>query len=190
MRPLTLLLAGLVAAAAPLTAQDQAGGGAASLVSGPRTGDRAPDFSLPWASAQGPGGAQWFSLSGQRGKVVVLAFYPRDFTSGCTAEMRTFAEQYADLFGEGVVVVGISTDSVETHVRFAQSLGLPFNLLSDQDQKVAQQWGSAGENGYNRRTVFVVNGRGRVTYVDRRFGALDPKAYEQLKRAVREARRS
>lgn len=191
MHRLTIALAAALAAAAPLAAQEQTEGGpAASLVSGPREGDRAPDFSLPWGSADGPGGAQWFSLTSHRGKVVVLAFYPRDFTSGCTAEMRTFAAQYADMFGEGVVVVGISTDSVETHVRFAQSLALPFRLLSDQDQSVARAWGSAGDNGNNRRTVFVVDARGKVTYADRRFGALDPKAYDRLKGAVQEAKGS
>lgn len=189
MRRPTLALIAALTAVSPLAAQESSGGGpAASFVDGPREGDRAPDFSLPWASAEGPGGAQWFSLSAQRGKVVVVAFYPRDFTSGCTAEMRTFAEQYAEMFGDGVVVVGVSTDSVETHVRFAQSLGLPFRLLSDLDQNVARAWGSAGDNGNNRRTVYVVDGRGKVTYADRRFGALDPKAYDRLKRAVQQAK--
>jgi peroxiredoxin Q/BCP len=122
--------------------------------------------------------------------VVVLAFYPKDFTSGCTAELRTFTEQYADLFGEDVVVVGISADSLETHVRFAQSLGVPFRLLSDPDQKVARKFGSAGERGYNRRTVYVIDRKGRVAYTDLRFGALDPKAYQSLKAAVQDARRA
>jgi peroxiredoxin Q/BCP len=120
--------------------------------------------------------------------VVVLAFYPADFSSGCTAELRTFTEQYADLFGDGVVVVGISTDSIDTHVRFAQSLGLPFQLLSDLDLRVSRTWGSAGNNGRSRRTVFVIDPRGKVSYVDRRFGALDPKAYQRLKEAVQAAK--
>ena len=133
------LLTLAAAPAAPLAAQATgtpppapAGVGepTAGFVSGPLMGDRAPDFSLPWASVDGPGGAQWWSLTGQRGKVVVLAFYPKDFTSGCTAEMQTFRDQYSTMFGDGVEVVGISADSVETHVRFAQSLGLPVRLLS------------------------------------------------------------
>lgn len=161
----------------------------AVFVSGPLEGDRAPDFSLPWATRDSVGGPQWFSLSANRGKVVVLAFYPRDFTSGCTAEMKTFAEQYSDMFGEGVVVVGISADSLETHVRFASSTGIPFQLLSDTDQRVARKYGSAGQDGYNRRTVFVIDPKGRVSYTDLRFGALDPKAYANLKAAIRAARR-
>jgi thioredoxin-dependent peroxiredoxin len=161
----------------------------ALLVDGPREGDRAPDFSLPWATKDTTGGASWFSLSAQRGRPVVLAFYPRDFTPGSTAEMKTLTEQYADLFGEDVVVVGISADSLETHQRFAQSLDLPFRLLSDPDQKVSRKFGSADRNGYNRRTVYVIDRTGRVSYTELRFGALDPKAYSRLKAAVQAARR-
>lgn len=188
--PLVLAaLAGIVVVPA-LAAQDSAvGRPAAVLVSGPREGDRAPDFSLPWASKDTAGADPWFGLSAQRGKVVVVAFYPKDFTSGCTAEMKTFTEQYADLFGDQVVVVGISADSVSTHQRFAQSLGLPFRLLSDVDQNVSRKYGSAGADGYNRRTVFVVDRKGQVAYTDLRFGALDPKAYAGLKAAVQDARR-
>lgn len=178
-----------VMTAAPLKAQDSTiGRPAAILADGPREGEMAPDFSLPWATKDSVGGGPWFGLSSQRGKVVVLAFYPKDFTPGCTAEMRAFTEQYADLFGEDVVVVGINADSLDTHVRFAQSLGVPFRLLSDLDQKVSKKYGSAGERGYNRRTIYVIDRKGRVSYTDLRFGALDPKAYRNLKAAVRDAR--
>jgi peroxiredoxin Q/BCP len=152
-------------------------------------GDEAPDFSLPWASRDGVGGEQWFSLSGQRGRVVVLIFYPRDFTPTCTAEMQTLTEQYPTLFGEDVVVVGINADSLETHARFAQSLGLPFKLLSDLDQKVSRRYGSADRNRYNRSTVYVIDRKGRVTYTDLRFAARKAKPYANLKRAVQAARR-
>jgi thioredoxin-dependent peroxiredoxin len=181
----------LITASVPgLLAQDSAvGRPAAVLVSGPREGQRAPDFSLPWASKDSVGGASWFSLSAQRGRVVVLAFYPRDFTSGCTAEMKTFTEQFEDLFAENVVVVGISADSLVTHQRFAQSLGLPFRLLSDPDQSVSRKYGSADRGGYNRRTVYIIDRNGQVAYTDLRFGALDPKAYSSLRSAVRDARR-
>lgn len=161
----------------------------AILADGPREGDRVPDFSLPWASKDTTGGSAWFSLSGQRGRVVVLAFYPKDFTSGCTAEMKTFTEQYNELFGEDVTVVGISADSLSTHQRFAASLNLPFRLLSDPDQKVSKKFGSAGENGYNRRTIYVIDAKGLVSYTDLRFGALDPKAYARLKSAIQAARK-
>lgn len=163
----------------------------AVLVSGPREGDRAPDFSLPWASRDTLVTDQpWFSLSAHRGKTVVLAFFPRAFTPGCTAQLKTFTDQYTDLFGEDVVVVGISADSLETQQRFAASLGLPFRLLADRDQKVATAWGSASDRaGYNRRTVFVIDPRGEVSYVDRQFRALEPASYRDLDRAVEAARK-
>ena len=188
----TLVLSAIMAAAVapPLLGQDPdpaVGHPAAVLVDGPREGQRAPDFSLPWASRDSLGGASWFSLSAQRGKVVVLAFYPKDFTSGCTAEMKTFSEQFADLFGENVVVVGINADSLSTHLRFAQSIGMPFRLLSDPGQLVSSKYGSADRDGYNRRTVYVIDPKGQVAYTDLRFGALDPKAYASLKAAVKDA---
>ena len=156
----SLLLAAMagIAGATELKAQDSAvGRPAAMLVSGPREGDQAPDFSLAWASRDTAGAVPWFSLSAQRGKVVVLAFYPKDFTSGCTAQMKTFTDRYADLFGDEVVVVGINADSLSTHQRFAQSLGLPFWLLSDPGQRISSKYGSADQNGYTRRTVYVVD---------------------------------
>ncbi len=175
----------------PADAQSDYGAPTAVVVSGPEVGARAPDFALPWAGKDGVGPVdQWFRLNGQRGKTVVLAFYPKDFTSGCTAEMKTFTEQYQDLFGDNVVVVGINADSLDTHARFAASLGVPFQLLSDEGQEISKKFGSAGDDGYNRRTVYVINPKGEVAYRDMGFGALDPKAYAHLKAAVRSAKRT
>ena len=181
----------LLADAASLAAQDSSrvGPPTAVLVSGPQVGQRAPAFRLPWAAKEGVGPAdQPYDLALDLGRTVVIAFYPRDFTSGCTAEMRTFAEQYDSLFGADVSVVGISTDSLESHVRFASSLNLPFRLLSDRDQAVAGRYGSKGDGGFNRRTVFVVGPDGKVRYRNLQFNALDPKDYAALSDAVRKAR--
>jgi len=153
-------------------------------------GSTAPDFSLPWAGKGQVGAAdQPFVLKQAAGKPVVLAFYPKDFTSGCTAEMTTFTEQYSDLFGSDVIVVGISADSIETHRRFADSLGMPFKLLSDPDQRVAKLYGSEGSDGYNQRTVFVIDRKGKIAYQNMEFGAVDPQAYADLKTAVAQARK-
>ena len=161
----------------------------AVLVSGPDVGRRAPSFRLPWANKDGVGPAdQPYDLSLDRGKTVVLAFFPRDFTSGCTAEMRTFAEQYDSLFGPDVVVVGISTDSLATHTRFAASLNLPFRLLSDPAQDVAKRYAANDKSGYLRRVVYVIGPDGKVSYRNMRFNALDPKHYADLGAAVRRAR--
>ncbi len=161
----------------------------AVLVSGPDVGRRAPAFQLPWANKDGIGPAdQPYDLSLDLGKTVVLAFYPRDFTDGATAEMRTFAEQYDSLFGPDVVVVGISTDSLATHRRFAASLDLPFRLLTDAGQRVARRYATHDRSGYPRRSVYVVGADGRVRYRNLRFNAHDPKHYAELGAAVRRAR--
>lgn len=176
---------------APVPAAAQSGPPTAVIVAGPEVGNDAPDFRLPWASKDSLGSSENdFVLRKEGGRIVVLAFYPRDFTSGCTAEMHTFTDRYADLFGGDVTVVGISADSLESHRRFAESVGMPFRLLSDPSQRVAAMYGSKGDKGYNRRTVFVIDTHGRVAYRDTQFRALDPKAYERLKAAVRSARGS
>ena len=191
-----LILATIIWSAAPLAsaagqqAPAPSGPPTAVLVSGPEEGQEAPDFSLAWANKDGVGAGPYWSLSGQRGKVVVLAFYPKDFTSGCTAEMKAFTAQYATLFGPDVVVVGINQDSLETHARFAQSEQMPFSLLTDPGQRVSKLYGSADASGYNRRTIFVINRKGKVAYLDLRFGALNPKSYDELKAAVQSARSS
>lgn len=163
----------------------------AVLLGGPEVGKRAPDFSLPWASREGVGPIEApYQLASDRGRTVVVAFYPRDFTKGCTAQLRTFGEQYDSLFGPDVTLVGISTDSVTTHSRFAASLGLPFRLLSDPEQRVSKQYSSKDSGGYNRRTVYVIGPDGRVKYRNMKFNALDPQAYSELRNAVKAVRGS
>jgi thioredoxin-dependent peroxiredoxin len=180
-------LAALLLFGVPLaSAQTESGKVKVMLQGGPDVGHRAPDFSLPWAAKDGVGPIESpYQLASDRGKTVVVAFFPRDFTKGCTAELRTFAEQYDSLFGPDVVVVAISTDSVTTHKRFAESLNLPFRLLSDPEQRVSKQYASKDPDGYNRRTVYVVAPDGKVTFRNLRFDAMDPKDYADLRTAVR-----
>jgi thioredoxin-dependent peroxiredoxin len=191
MRLHTLGLAGCLLAThvSWLSAQEAKGSPTAVIVGGPQEGAKAPEFSLPWANREAVGPSESpYQLWRDRGKTVVLAFYPSDFTKGCTAELQTFADQYDTLFGADVVVVGISADSLESHRRFAASLDLPFRLLSDPDQQVARKYGSRGDGGRPRRTVFVVGPDGRVKYRNLQFNALDPKAYTELGSAVQAAR--
>lgn len=187
----TLALAGL-SLAVPLTglaAQAAHANPTAVLVGGPREGTKAPDFSLPWATKETVGTADApYELWRDRGKTVVLAFYPADFTKGCTAELQTFADQYDTLFGSDVVVLGVSSDSLESHKRFAASLDLPFRLLSDPDLKVARNYASNGDAGRAKRTVFVIGPDGRVRYRNMKFNPLDPKDYSALGSAVQAAR--
>ncbi len=184
---IALILTALsLAGAPPASAQEKNAKVTAVLVGGPEVGRRAPDFSLPWANRDGVGPIESpYQLASDRGRTVVVAFYPRDFTKGCTAQMRTFGEQYDSLFGPDVTLVAISTDSVTTHSRFAASLGLPFRLLSDPEQRVSKQYASKNSGGYNRRTVYVIGPDGRVKYRDMKFNALDPRSYSQLRDAVK-----
>ncbi len=161
------------------------------LMGGPDVDMRAPDFSLPWANREGVGPIESpYQLASDRGRTVVVAFYPRDFTKGCTAQLQTFAEQYDSLIGPDVTLVGISTDSVTTHGRFAASLNLPFRLLSDPGQRVSKQYASKDAGGYNRRTVYVIGPDGRVKYRNMKFNALDPQAYSELRAAIKTVRGS
>jgi thioredoxin-dependent peroxiredoxin len=195
VRYLTLALivlstVGAISQASAQNNQNEKGKIKAILQGGPDVGQRAPDFSLPWANRDGIGPVESpYQLASDRGKTVVVAFYPRDFTKGCTAEMRTFTEQYDSLFGPNVVLVGISTDSVTTHSRFAASLGIPFRLLSDPDQRVSKQYASKDPEGYNRRTIYVVGPDGRVKFRNMNFNALDPNHYAELRSAVRNSTR-
>jgi len=185
----SIVVLSLVGALPVRAQQAQKGPPTAVISGGPEVGRKAPDFTLAWAGRDGVGSAESpYQLWRDRGKTVVIAFYPRDFTSGCTAQMRTFTEQYDSLFGPDVVVVGVNADSLATHSRFASSLGLPFRLLSDPDQQVARKYGSGDSSGRPRRTVFVVSPDGRVAYRNMKFNALDPKHYAELGAAVRAAR--
>jgi peroxiredoxin Q/BCP len=97
-------------------------------------GDQAPDFSLS------TGSGDTFHLADQRGKAVVLYFYPKDDTPGCTAEACAFRDQYEDFLDLGAVVVGVSSDSEASHQKFAQKHRLPFPLLADTSGQLRKQY--------------------------------------------------
>jgi thioredoxin-dependent peroxiredoxin len=132
-------------------------------------GKPAPDFALTSDSGQ------TVRLSDFRGKPVVVYFYPRDDTPGCTAQACGIRDNY-DAFGErGAVVLGISPDDESSHVQFKQKYGLPFTLLADPDHVVADQFGVWGERKlYGKtymgveRSTFVIDPEGNVARVMRR----------------------
>ena len=159
-----------------------------TTVVAPAVGDAAPDFTLPWADATGAR-ATPASLSDLKGKVVVLAFYPKDRTSGCTAELTKFRDEYATLFGDGVVVVPVSADDLASHQSWATDMKFPFALASDPQLAIADKYGShmAGRPVANR-TVFVIGKDGKVAWSDLKFNALNEDAYTQLAAAVAKAR--
>ena len=151
-------------------------------------GKTAPDFTLEAADATGPL-AKPIKLSDLRGKIVVLAFYPGDRTSGCTAELTKFRDEFATLFGEGTVVLGISKDDVASHASWAQEMKFPFALVSDPELTVAKQYGSwAPGRTSSTRTVFVIGRDGKILYRNLKFPALTETAYTELAAEVAKAR--
>jgi peroxiredoxin Q/BCP len=140
-------------------------------------GTAAPDFTLRDGE-----GNQW-SLAAQRGKVVVLLFYPGDETPICTKQMCSVRDRWEEYEATGAEVVGISTDSVESHKNFAEHHELPLRLLSDSDQAVANLYGARSLiPGKVARSVFVIDGAGLVRYSDvRPLGLFRPKDDEIIK---------
>lgn len=128
-----------------------------------KQGDLAPDFSLPGSDGK------THSLGQYRGHSVLLYFYPKDDTPGCTKEACGFRDLYGDLKERGVVVLGVSRDPVASHRKFADKYRLPFVLLSDEDLAVMTAYGAWGEKmmygkpvtGVIRSSV-LIDGEGRV----------------------------
>jgi peroxiredoxin Q/BCP len=183
----------MLAVAAPLAAQATPQGSAAPAAPTrviPNAGEMAPDFSIPWADAKGAK-AQPLSLSSLRGQVVVLAFYPADFSRGCTIEMSKFRDEYKTLFGDGVTVLPISADSVSTHNRWADSMAFPFALGADVDGSVAKLYGSFNETRpkNHARTIFVIGKDGKVVYSKPSFNVNAQVAYDELAAAVAAAKK-
>jgi peroxiredoxin Q/BCP len=131
----------------------------------------APDFTLKDAN-----GNDW-RLSDQRGKVVVLLFYPGDETPICTRQMCSVRDRWDDYIATGAEVVGISSDSIESHKKFAEHHQLPLRLLSDSDGAVSKLYGARSLiPGKVARSVFVIDGRGIVRHSDvRPLGLFKPK---------------
>lgn len=145
-------------------------------------GSQAPDFALP------DGEGKTWRLSDYRGKIVVLLFYPGDETPVCTRQMCSVRDRWDDYVATGAEVVGISTDSVESHQQFAEHHDLPLRLLSDSDRKVADLYGANSlVPGKVARSVFVIDAAGVIRYRDvRRLGLFRPKDDEVIG-AIREA---
>jgi peroxiredoxin Q/BCP len=132
----------------------------------PQAGSKAPDFQLPDHTGK------TVSLSQFAGKNVVLYFYPKDDTPGCTVEACNFRDEYSALEKAGAVVLGVSPDTAKSHERFANKFSLPFPLLADTEHKVAESYGAWGEkSNYGRtymgiiRSTFLIDPQGVVKHV-------------------------
>jgi thioredoxin-dependent peroxiredoxin len=129
-------------------------------------GNPAPDFTLTSDSGEE------VSLQSLRGKAVVLYFYPKDDTPGCTVEACGFRDAYSEFEQRGAVVLGVSPDDEASHTKFKQKYSLPFTLLADPEHEVADKYGVWGEKKYAgktylgvNRSTFVIDAEGKVAKV-------------------------
>lgn len=131
-----------------------------------KEGDKAPDF-----TAKNQNGEE-ISLSAFKGKKVILYFYPKDDTPGCTAEACSFRDDYQSLLKEGFEVIGVSTDDEASHLKFTSKYQLPFNLIADNDKSIVEAYGVWVEkNMYGKkymgtaRKTFVIDPQGTISKI-------------------------
>lgn len=142
-----------------------------------KIGEKAPDFTL--TSDKG----ERISLADFKGKQIVLYFYPKDNTPGCTIEACSFRDVYEEILAKGAVVLGLSPDNEKSHVKFIHKYNLPFYLLSDPEHKVAEAYGAWGEKKmfgkkYNGilRSTYIIDEGGNVKIG---FPNVNPKGHAQ-----------
>lgn len=140
-------------------------------------GQAAPDFTATDQDGNP------ISLNQFKGKKVVLYFYPKDNTPGCTAEACDFRDNYQGLIAKGIVVLGVSVDSEQSHQKFASKYELPFTLIADPDKKIVEAYGVWGEKnmygkkymGTNRKT-FLIDENGVITHIIAKVDTKNPTA--------------
>ena len=136
-----------------------------------KEGDKAPDFSVPDAEGN------VVRLKDLRGKNVVLYFYPKDDTPGCTKEACAFRDSFGKFRKRGIEVLGVSLDSEKSHQKFAKKFDLPFRLLADTDRALSEKYGTYGEKKFMGRKYMGVH---RMTFLIDEKGKIK-KIYEKVK---------
>lgn len=131
-----------------------------------KIGDQAPELGVPNQNGE------VVNLADFKGKKIVLYFYPKDSTPGCTAESCNLRDNYQTLLDKGYDVLGVSPDSEKSHLRFIEKQNLPFDLLADTEKKVLEAYGAWGEKSmYGRtymgviRTTFVIDEEGKIAEI-------------------------
>ena len=158
----------------------------------PAVASAAPDFSASAATRYGVLNEP-VSLSDFRGKTVVLAFFPKARTRGCTIQMESYRDKYQTLFngGKDVVVMGISADPDSALVNWAREADFPMLFVSDTEGKIGSLYGAwNAERKFDTRALFIVSPEGRITYTTPAFNVLSEDAYAELAAEVGKARGS
>lgn len=184
----SLSIAAMVVAPSFMSAQSAPVAPAAPAPTPLKVGEMAPDFTLTTVTAEGLT-AKPFKLSEHKGETFVLAFFPRARTQGCTVQMESYRDKYAELFngGKKVTLVGISIDSDSTLTSWANDEKFPFRFGADTDRKVGVAYGANNGMGSHKRTLYVIDGSGKISYVAAPFQQLAQDAYVQLGQAVSQA---
>jgi peroxiredoxin Q/BCP len=150
----------------------------------PAAGQKAPTFTLP--SQEG----KPVSLKSYHGKWVVLYFYPKDMTTGCTIEAHNFQRDLPKYEAANAVILGVSVDTVDSHKQFCTKDGLTFHLLADPEHKVVDEYGSLGHFGQMtiaNRNTFLINPKGNIVKV---WTKVDPKVHsEEVLAAIQQAKK-
>ena len=148
-------------------------------------GDSAPDFSLPYATQDSVADddLKLSSFTGKRN--VVLAFYPADWSGGCTKEVCTLRDNFSALAILDAEILGISGDYEYSHHEWAKHHQLPFKLVSDHNHSVAKTYSSYNESGYNKRTVYVVDKSGKIAYIDLQYSVRTSDSFNKLQDALK-----
>ena len=142
-------------------------------------GTPAPDFSLPHS----PDGR--LRLSDLRGQPVVLAFYPADWSGGCTKEICALRDNIAELAKLNAEVIGISGDYVYSHHEWAKFHSLPFILASDHKHEIAARFKCFNETaGFNKRAVYLIDMKGKIAYIDLTYSTKDLSSFTKLQDAL------
>lgn len=175
----------LLAVFAPSTGHPQArGANQADL----QVGDMAPDFTITLVSSSGPEAAP-FTLSQHRGETVVLAFFPKARTAGCTVQMESYRDRYEEIFqgGKKVRLVGISVDPDSALSSWSKDARFPFKFGTDTSRAVGVAYGASNGSGFHKRFLYVIDPAGRISYVAKPFNQMSADAYTELAQAVKKS---
>ena len=156
-----------------------------TLGAGPEVGETAPDFTLPYATADTIvfDGVTLSDFFGE--KPVVLAFYPADFSPGCTTELCNIRDNFSAFNNLDAEVLGISSDGVFAHQAWINQENFQFKLLSDKHFKVGKMYESYSQKmGVHKRTVYVIDEEGNITYKNLNYKAGNPEDFNAMKNAV------
>lgn len=142
-----------------------------------KAGDKAPDFAVT------DGEGKVVRLKDLRGKKVVLYFYPKDDTPGCTKEACAFRDSFAKFKRRGIEVLGVSLDSEKSHQKFAKKFDLPFRLLADTGREISESYGTYGEKKFmgrtymgNHRMTFLIDEKGKIKRI---FDKVKPEEHAE-----------